>query len=111
MKNKLDISYNLSDFEDEEPGNFEGNSHKAHRTQSRNFPSIWLKAQYFVLLLGENILNVQSLGYEEKKKKKGKEYIRNSYLSSQPIQTLFIWNKSMYFRLVHGSQLCVINNL
>ena len=75
MKNKLDISYNLSDFEDEEPGNFEGNSHKAHRTQSRNFPSIWLKAQYFVLLLGENILNVQSLGYEGKKKKKEKNIL------------------------------------
>lgn len=84
MKSKLDINYSLSDFEDEAPGNFEGNSHKAHRTQSRNFPSVRLKAQYLVLLLGKNILNVQSLGYEKKKKKKEKS-IRNSYLSSQPI--------------------------
>lgn len=70
MKNKLDISYNLTDFEDEKPGNFEDNSHKAQRTQSRNFTSVRLKTQYFVLLLGESILNVQSLGYEEKKNKK-----------------------------------------
>lgn len=74
MKNKLDINYSLSDFEDEEPGNFEGNRQKAHRTQSRNFPSVRLKAQYLVLL-GENILNVQSLGYEKKKKKKGKNVL------------------------------------
>lgn len=70
MKNKLDISYNLIDFEDEKPGNFEDNSYKAQRTQSRNFASVRLKTQYFVLLLGESILNVQSLGYEEKKNKK-----------------------------------------
>lgn len=75
MKNKLDISYNLTDFKDEEPGNFEDNSHKAQRTQSRNFPSVRLKTQYFVLLLGESILNVQSLGYEEKKNKKKKNIL------------------------------------
>lgn len=75
MKSKLDINYSLSDFEDEEPGNFEGNNNKVHRTQSRNFPSVRLKAQYLVLLLGENILNVQSLGYEKKKKKKEKNIL------------------------------------
>lgn len=41
-ENKLDISYNLSDFKDEEAGTFENGSHKEYRTDSRYFPSVRL---------------------------------------------------------------------